>query len=59
MSSPDHNCYRHSLYQPQEDDEGREEPVLEVVWGKGVFWTLSDYALNRHVLTAVPQFPNL
>lgn len=59
VSSPNHNCYRHSLYQPREDDEEREESVLEVAWGKRVFWTLSDYPLNQYVLTVVPQFPNL
>lgn len=33
-SSPNHNYYRLSLSQPQEDDEGREEQVLEAMWGR-------------------------
>lgn len=30
--SPDHNYYRHSLYQLRDNDEGREKQLLEAVW---------------------------
>lgn len=44
-SSPVHNYYSHSLYQPLEDDEGREEQVLKVVWG---YFQPKGITLNSH-----------
>lgn len=44
-SSLVNNYYSHSLYQPLEDGEGREEQVLKVVWG---YFQPKGRTLNSH-----------